>query len=1108
MRLFRWGLVLAVAALHLGVFTGSAAAAGGSYEFDQLLSLRGDCGTGSPDLIPDPGCPGGSHPPKGRFSEPRSIAIDAYGNEYVMSHASGGANARIDVFDDEGNFITEMVDPNGPKAIAVDSEGNLYAFEQFFDGEAEIALYEPTVYEPLVGNIEYDVTSRDVIGTEAGVFLGGVAIDFSNDHLYVAYSRDFIEEYSSAKEGNALLHTIELPDLPGAESATWWNNWVAVDGERRRLYASYCKDEVAECGVLVLSADPPYTLLEEIDGSTTPAGKFLSKKGWIGVAVDESTGHFFAADLEATKNIYEFDQDFGYFATTTFSKFEGTNSLQIAVSNSPLNPTAKNRTDRGGYLFVPFPKEAGAAFAFYPPLAGPPKVEALAAVNISEREAELHGTIDSNGATTQYVFEYVTQQEFDEAEFANARTSPGGTVPIGTPRPVVASIGGLSPGTSYRFRLVATNEKGSDEEEGAFRTFADAPVSSDCPNQTLRVGSSFFLPDCRAYELVTPADTNGRPPEGVGFGGDRFATVEASPSGNTVAFVTEGGALPGTEGTGGFNGDLYRSVRSLDGWGGIVRMGPSGTETNNPSPGSTSPDQEHAFFWAGGEGSAVIGVLAHYVRYPDGRAELVGRGSLGTDPLAEGQMITEKGTHIIFQTGNTGQQLELEAPPAGTEAIYDRTADEVTHVVSLLPGDVTPAENEEAEYLDASPDGAGIAFLLEEALYLRLNNEVTYKVGENVTLADVSEGGKRVFYVEAGDLYAFDTGSEEVIRFTETGDAKVVNVAPGGARAYFVSTTAIAGSGENPNGATPEIGQQNLYLAEEDQIRFVGTVTLRDVQGESKADGLGLWAEVQAKQPGSDPSRVSADGSMLLFESRANLADYDPEGVPQIYRYDSAGDRLHCVSCPPTRTQSMGGASLQSTATNQSARPPFGAHGYVPNLRPDGTRAFFESTEALVSFDTNGVQDVYEWEEQGVGSCKQAGGCIYIISSGFSAKDNYLYGVSRSGDDVFFITEDILVGGDNNTASIYDARVGGGFPEDPEHGCQGEGCHLPMPPAPALTLPGVPAAGTDDNVKPAFRCPRGKRKVKRDGKVRCVKKHMKHKKKQHRKPGTRKGAGR
>ncbi len=959
-------LALTALCLCLGIGAGSASAAGASYEFDQTLSLRGDCGKGAPDNIPDPGCPGGTHPALGRFAEPRSIAVDAYGDEYVMSAAFNG-EPRIDVFDDEGNFLTEMADPHHPKSVAVDSKGNLYAFEQSGGAEAEVVRYSPTLYEPVLGKIEYGA-SRVVIATEEA-FLGGLAVDVSDDHLYVAHAGSFLEEYSSAEAGNALLHEIPLPNFAGAPSATGWSNWVAVDAQRRRLYASYCKAEIQECGVLALSADPPYTLLKEIDGSTTPAGKFLSQKGWISTAVDESSGHFFAEDLEGTTNIYEFDQDFEYFATTTFSKLEGTNSLQIAVSNSPLDPTAKNR----GYLFAPVPSGAGSAFAFHPPLAGPPDVGAATAANITEREAELRAVVDPNGAATDYVFEYVTQQEFDEEGFSNARLSGAGTIPVGSSRTVAASINGLSPGTSYRFRISASNKVDGDEEEGSFRTYADAAVAADCVNQGLRAGFSSSLPDCRAYELVTPADTNGRPSKGVGFAGDRFSTVESSPSGNAVAFVTEGGSLPGTEGSGGFNGDLYRSTRGAGGWD-IVRMGPSGTETNNPSPGSTSPDQEHAFFWAGGEGSAVVnGLVSHYVRYPDGRAVLVGRGSLGTDPSAVGQTIAAGGTHIVFQTGTAGRQLEPDAPPDGTEAVYDRTADEVTHVVSLLPGGVPLKAQEDANYLDASADGTGIAFSVGNRLYLRLGNEITYEIGENVTLADVSEHGRRVFYLKAGDLYAFDTGSAEVIRFTQTGDARVVNVAPDGSRAYFVSAAAIAGAGSNPNGATPKAGQPNLYLAESGQTRFVGIVTSRDVEGELNADGLGLWNEVQALQPAKDPSRVNSDGSVLLFQSRANLGGYDPKGSPQIYRYDSVADRLHCVSCPPTESPAAGGASLETFAISQSTRPPFTAYGFVPNLRGDGARAFFESTEALVSTDTDGVQDVYEWEAQGVGELHPAG---------------------------------------------------------------------------------------------------------------------------------------
>jgi hypothetical protein len=1026
--------------------------------------------------------------------------VDAYGNEYVASYG-GGSGGRVDVFDDVGRFITELSGLKGPKSVAVDTKGNLYVFD--FDPASvvgEVVRFAPTgPYDPEAGVISYGGAPTLVTSRLPGV-LGSVAVDFSNNHLYVTFADDFIEEFDSAEslaspdEPNALLNTISNDQLN-------WSTEIAVDAQRKRLYATFCKREFFECGVLVLAAEPPYTVLGEIDGADTPAGEFLSEKGWIGIAVDEETGHLFVGDLDRTKNVYEFDQNYKYVGTTQFSAFEGGNAFQIAVSNAPLDLTAANRR----YLFVPKPVAAGSVFAFHPPSEVAPAVEAVSVENISEREAELHGTVAPGGGLVSYAFQYVTAAEYEESGFANARTVGAGTIRGGSEETeVLATVDGLSPGIPYRFRLVATNAKGTAEREGAFETYWDAPFGGGCPNEALRTGFSSSLPDCRAYELVTPADTNGRPPKGVGAlrGSGTFPAVQVSPSGGAASFLTEGGSLPGTNGTGGFSGDPYRASRGEAGWT-TVPTGPSGAEASVLIPGSPSPDQGYSFWGGRGEGSALVdGGETRYVRYPDGRSELVGRGSLADTPTGEGLLITENGSHIVFATSNVSsavvpRQLEENAPPDGTVAIYDRTPDEVTHVISLLPGEKTPAAGEDATYLDASPDGEGIAFSIEDALYLRVGNAVTYPIGEGVELVDVSAGGRKVFYLEDGDLYALDTAAQEVARFTETGDAKVVNVAPGGSRAYFVSTTAIAEAGENPLGATPRPGQQNLYLSTEGVIWFVGTVAELDVEGEV-GNGLGLWTEVQAIEPAADPSRVSFDGSVLLFQSRADLDGRAPGGVPQIYRYDSAGNRLHCISCAPAGVAEVGGAKLQAFAFGEDTRIPLSALNFIPNLTPDGRRAFFESPEALVSRDSDEVTDVYEWEAEGVGSCARTGGCVYLISSGHSARENFLYGVSRSGDDVFFITEDILVDGDNDTSSIYDARVNGGFASQPGAGCSGEECRSPLASAPPFAQPATNRKLDGNRRRKAHRCPRGKRRAKRHGKKVCVRKH-------HRKHGKARG---
>src|SRR4029077_2034665 len=202
---------------------------------------------------------------------------------------------------------------------------------------------------------------------------------------------------------------------------------------------------------------------------------------------------------------------------------------------------------------------------------------------------------------------------------------------------------------------------------------------------------------------------------------------------------------------------------------------------------------------------------------------------------------------------------------------------------------------------------------------------------------------------------------------------------------------------------------------------------------------------------------------------------------------------IGCISCNPSGEAPGGPAGVQQI-------PPVGfnlGRTYAimtRNLSADGGRMFFDSPDRLVAADHNDVNDVYEWEADGEGSCAstaQDGGCLYLISGG--AADGgaaRLGGADEDGENVFFLTAQPLVGQDRDElVDVYDARVGGGFAEpSPPPPCEGEaGCRAAAPPPPALptagsegTLPGNPKRAS---------CPKGK--VKRNGK--CVKK-QKHEK--------------
>jgi hypothetical protein len=1076
-----FGRSLLLATVAGGLLFALAASAAGAAEGERVLeprlSLIGGCKEEAVDTIEDPGCP--NEIPPSTFTDPRATTTDDYGNIYVSSFgkAANGSEGWIDVFCADGTFISELTVP-GPTSMAVDGDGNLYVASYGLDQLLRLA--PDASYSPGDCEIKYGEKSAAVVFDGVRLFTG-IAVNRDNDHLFANRGNFGVVEFGSAEEGNPQLRTTEASDGDGVG--------VTVDAARDRMYANAGKNEkrIDIFDLNSLTSEDRYEVIGSILPSSVPEGDFGTQ---VSIAVDEGTGNVFVFG-GVSCHLYEFNEDGTYLQTipTPFVKC-GNVGAEIGLDNGPFSPNGKLSEERGEgrFLYIPSDKVGiGHSYAMFISTVSPPEVTSIGSANVGEDEAELRAQIDPNNLPTAYAFEYKAEGAEDWVQ-AGEGVLPTGNSPVEVSVPVT----GLSPGTQYLFRVIASNEEGTDEAEASFATYPNVVTEPEpCPNALLRTGPSALLPDCRAYELVTPADTNGRTPLGTRVAGGTFTMRMTSPAGNKVPFLVEGGALPGIGGIGPLAGDPYLATRGEAGWS-AVYTGVSPTEASSGGPGGFSPDMGYSFYGAGGEGAAVLAPNTSYIRYPDGHSELLGQGSLGKiDPNASGRWISEGGGHIIFNTETVtvkgvlepAVQLEPTAAPDGTGAVYDRTLDGITHVVSLKPGGGSFGAGESANFRGASFNGAGIAFEVGSTLYLRYDNEETFAIGTGVKLAGFAGDGRRIFFLQAGNLKAFDI-EDGVIDFTASGDVTPVTVAADGTVAYFISETAIAGSGPNPEGDSPQAGEQNLYRSLEGQVDFVATVTEDDVEKAGSEEGLGLWVE-SLLLPGAVPARSTPDGSTFLFKSRAALTGYDSDGHAQIYRY-TAGS-LQCLSCNPTGAPATADATLQ-TVEREDGSPHSSFHAWPENLRADGRRAFFETSEALVATDSDGLEDVYEWEDQGVGSCKRPGGCVYLISSPQSRRGEYLWGVSRSGDDVFFLSADLLVGSDaDETPSIYDARVGGGFPEEAQAECEGEGCRPNQqqpPPLPTILSP-VLSQGAD--VKPR-RCPKGKHKVKRGGKVRCVRK--------------------
>ncbi|HEX6825865.1 MAG TPA: hypothetical protein VF077_06045, partial [Nitrospiraceae bacterium] len=306
-------------------------------------------------------------------------------------------------------------------------------------------------------------------------------------------------------------------------------------------------------------------------------------------------------------------------------------------------------------------------------------------------------------------------------------------------------------------------------------------------------------------------------------------------------------------------------------------------------------------------------------------------------------------------------------------------------------------------------------------------------------------------------------------------------------RIYFVDTEILTEE-ENSEGAKAQAGKDNLYAwIAGSPTRFVATLLASDNKDEGSGGGIADWVAV----PSGRTAEASPNGRYVAFMSRALLAASIPgysnvgpcQGMnkffqtpcPEVYLYDSIGGDLTCASCAPSGADPLGWSALRRL---ELAPPSLPQSRYLSN----SGRLFFDSQDALSPFDTNeGIEDVYQFEPEGVGGCSLEGGCVDLISAGRGGVDSNFLASDETGNNVFFTTRNRLTAADTDELlDLYDARVGGGFapvsePQPPE---------LPLQTPPLKPTPASPTLSDPGNVGPSKGCKKGQ--VKKKGK--CVKK--------------------
>jgi hypothetical protein len=447
---------------------------------------------------------------------------------------------------------------------------------------------------------------------------------------------------------------------------------------------------------------------------------------------------------------------------------------------------------------------------------------------------------------------------------------------------------------------------------------APATASEGCSNEARREeqgAAGRALPDCRAYELVTPPYTpspgyypyfQGLPPVIHGFGFNALGTEfneqpvllppqqggTSARDGNTVAF---GSREPNSQG---------KNLNSN-----LSRRGPNGWTGEN-----IEPPQSKSGFFCGITGYENFSANLEQVVFRDGQTEL------------ESGQIT-KGTEVC---GHDEPRLVPGEPEGSSNLFLRDTATGAFRLVNVTPPGTPPHD----PWFDAiSADGSHVVFQSRA----KLTPNAQPEEGGNVCGPPTAEGPAETN--EFGDIYVWSAGAVHLLTVLPFGQAARGTLAgsingacnyPSGQGANI--THAISANGErilfysgggfkhpseehsNPRVDNPYIGG-GLYMREHPGADQSGectepakacTVQVDAPQGVTATAGKGLrfqWA--------------SADASKIFFTEEEKLTPDSKAqaGKPDLYEYDlekSQGQRLTDLTAnasEPADVRGVSGAS-------------------------------------------------------------------------------------------------------------------------------------------------------------------------------------------------------
>ncbi len=1017
----------------------------------------------------------------GAVAVDNSSNAETRGDVYVASPEEGV----VDVFkpgaggSEETTPVNEITGLSAPTAVAVDEANGDLLVVQGASGPGLVDVFKPT----LLG--EYELV-RQITGTPSGAFgrtVTGVAAvgGKGNGEIYISVesisepARNVVDQFSA--EG---VYVGQLTGVPPAEAFNQPRS-VAVDPSSGDVLV------VEGSGVDVFG--PTLVIPDAITG---PASDVTAES-----AVLAGTVKLDGAGAATCRFVWGTTPAFGEEAPCSAPVSEEEAAVHAALSqgtHSGLRPdttyyyrleaTNGNGTNLGKSQ-EPEPECEGKpapVACFTTPGAG---IHGESVSEVTESAATLQAAIDPNGAATSYYFQYGADDTAGctPSTCTNVPSVPGSVGSGSGDVPVQQNVQGLSGGTVYHYRVVASSVVPVEVAPGKLEAKLESFYG---PDETLTTHSTgeFALPDDRQWQLVSPPDKQGALIEPIAGPNNLEGVIQAAGDGHAITYLT---LSPTETGPAGYDNFVQVfSARGGGGWGSRDLTIPHASQTEvsvgngfeyrffsedlsraavqpfgaftpcenaqHESQPCISPEASEQTAFLEDTGTAVftpletgcpaVGVcpkaVEEHADVPPGTSFGGGECTANNPCGPRVELGTPNLGHLLV----SGEEWSAGLPPAEQlQPLFLLPADEGgARVSAIAPGPGVPDHQ-------FSDDGS-IFFGYEGHIYLQ-DPEKQETLRLHAMPGAPSEGAESF-------LYASSDGSTLLFR-----DSAQLTSAPGGG-VYECQLAEVGGQLQCAHLELTGLPFEGIFLGGSEDASALyfkaGSLIVDRREGstwkqKTIATVSGADFPDWETELGHRTSRVSANGEWFAFMSQLSLTGYDNRdavsGQPdeEVYLYSAATGSLVCASCNPTgarphgveygingnvATPSMplaGGDRVWEDTTWLAANVPgwtpfeLGYAAYQSRYLSDNGRLFFNASDALVPKDINGTEDVYEYEPAGVGPVGAACGPGVVSGSEvFESEREVAGGVVQPAGCVALISS----GTSGQESAFLDASDSGG----------------------------------------------------------------------------------